>query len=108
VIGSLPDTQPPLDKIKLSPNHYENNLLLGGACAYALADSGCKVESIPAGWSVEKELAGWKPLTPEDVGPDWVIALRKAGQFAIEDDKACFREEASQKEKKQKKKKKKE
>ncbi len=108
MIGSLPDTQPPLDKIKLSPNHYENNLLLGGTCAYALADSGCKVESIPVGWSVEKELAGWKPLTPEDVGPAWVIALRKAGQFAIEDDKACFREEASQKEKKQKKKKKKE
>ena len=108
VIGSLPDTQPPLDKIKLSPNHYENNLLLGGTCAYAPAQSGCKVESIPAGWSVEQELAKWKPLTPEDVGPAWVIALRKAGQFAIEDDKACFREEAPQKEKKQKKKKKKE
>jgi poly(beta-D-mannuronate) lyase len=107
VIGSLPDTQPPLDKIKLSPNHYENNLLLGGTCAYAPAESGCKVESIPAGWSVEQELAKWKPLTPEDVGPAWVIALRKAGQFAIEDDKSCFRSDSGGADDKAEKKKKK-
>ena len=106
VIGSLPDTQPPLDKIKLSPNHYENNLLLGGTCAYALAESGCKVESISAGWSVEQELANWKVLKPEDVGPEWVVALRKAGQFAIEDDKSCYRAEPAKGEKKKKKKKK--
>jgi poly(beta-D-mannuronate) lyase len=106
VIGSLPDTQPPLDKIKLSPNHYENNLLLGGTCAYAPAKSGCKVESIPAGWSADQELANWKVLKPEDVGPEWVVALRNAGQFAIEDDKSCFREEPAKGEKKKKKKKK--
>ena len=106
VIGSLPDTQPPLDKIKLSPNHYENNLLLGGTCAYAPAESGCKVESIPAGWSAEQELANWKVLKPEDVGPEWVVALRKAGQFAIEDDKSCYRAEPAKGEKKKKKKKK--
>ena len=106
VIGSLPDTQPPLDKIKLSPNHYENNLLLGGTCAYVPAESGCKVESIPAGWSVEQELANWKVLKPEDVGPEWVVALRKAGQFAIEDDKSCYRAEPAKGEKKKKKKKK--
>jgi poly(beta-D-mannuronate) lyase len=106
VIGSLPDTQPPLDKIKLSPNHYENNLLLGGTCAYAPAQSGCKVETIPAGWSVEQELAKWKPLTPEDVGPGWVIALRKAGQFAVEDDLSCARAPTDKAEKKKKKKKK--
>jgi len=106
LIGSLPDTQPPLDKIKLSPNHYENNLLLGGTCAYAPAESGCKVESIPAGWSVEQELVNWKVLKPEDVGPEWVVALRKAGQFAIEDDKSCYRAEPAKGEKKKKKKKK--
>jgi hypothetical protein len=48
-------------------------------------------------------------LKPEDVGPEWVIALRKAGQFAIEDDKSCFRSEAGgandKAEKKKKKKK---
>ncbi len=107
VIGSLPDMQPPLDKIKLLPNHYESNLLLGGTCAYAPAESGCKVESIPAGWSAEQELAKWKPLTPEDVGPDWVVALRKAGQFAIEDDKSCYRSEAGSADDKAEKKKKK-
>jgi hypothetical protein len=107
VIGSLPDTQSPLDKIKLSPNHYENNLLLGGTCAYAPAESGCKVESIPAGWSVEQELASWKPLTPEDVGPAWVIALRKAGQFTIEDDKSCYRSDTGGGDDKAEKKKKK-
>ena len=80
MIGSLPDTQPPLDKIKLSPNHYENNLLLGGTCAYAPAQSGCKVEPIPAGWSVEQELAKWKPLTPEDVGPAWGRQGTSGGQ----------------------------
>jgi len=106
VIGSLPDTQPPLDKIKLSPNHYENNLLLGGTCAYAPAKSGCKEESIPSGWSAEQELANWKVLKPEDVGPEWVVALRKAGQFAIEDDKSCYRAEPAKGEKKKKKKKK--
>ena len=106
MIGSLPDMQPPLDKIKLLPNHYENNLLLGGTCAYTPAESGCKVESIPAGWSAEQELAKWKPLTPEDVGPDWVVALRKSGQFAIEDDKSCYRAEPAKGEKKKKKKKK--
>jgi poly(beta-D-mannuronate) lyase len=106
VIGSLPDTQPPLDKIKLSPNHYENNLLLGGTCAYAPAKSGCKEEAIPSGWSAEQELANWKVLKPEDVGPEWVVALRKAGQFAIEDDKSCYRAEPAKGEKKKKKKKK--
>jgi len=45
-------------------------------------------------------------LKPEDVGPDWVVALRKAGQFAIEDDKSCYRAEPSKGEKKKKKKKK--
>jgi poly(beta-D-mannuronate) lyase len=108
VIGAIQDTNPPLEKIKFSPNTYEDNVLVGGICSYPPAQAGCKQEPIPSGWTEESELGQRKPLTPEDVGPAWVIALRKAGQFAIEDDKACFREEASQKEKKQKKKKKKE
>ena len=106
VIGSVPDTQAPLDKIKLLPNHYANNLLLGGTCAYALASSGCKSEAIPSGWSEDKEIAAWRPLTAEDVGPAWVIALRKAGQFAVEDDLSCAREPSDKAEKKKKKKKK--
>jgi poly(beta-D-mannuronate) lyase len=106
VIGAVADTQPPLDKIKLKPNHFENNVLMGGTCAYSLASSGFKSVAIPSGWSEEKELANWKPLTPNDVGPAWVIALRKAGQFAVEDDLSCARAPADKAEKKKKKKKK--
>jgi hypothetical protein len=52
-------------------------------------------------------LASWKPLTPEDVGPAWVIALRKAGQFTIEDDKSCYRSDTGGGDDKAEKKKKK-
>ncbi|NCY21544.1 hypothetical protein EBX31_06265 [bacterium] len=110
MIGSTQETTPPLDKIKLAPNHYENNLLIGGTCVYSPAESGCKTEPLPVGWTEESELGQRKPLTPEDVGPTWVIALRKAGQFAIEDDKSCYRSDtgssAEKTEKKKKKKKK--
>jgi poly(beta-D-mannuronate) lyase len=106
VIGSVADTQPPLDKIKLKPNHFENNILMGGTCAYSLASSGFKSERIPSGWSEEKELTNWKPLRPDEVGPAWVIALRKAGQFAVEDDLSCARAPSDKAEKKKKKKKK--
>lgn len=110
VIGSEADTTPPLDKLNLAPNTYENNQLLGGTCAYPPADSGSKAEPLPAGSTEESELGARKPLTPEDVGPAWIIALRKAGQFAIEDDKSCYREDsgsAGDKSEKKKKKKKK-
>jgi poly(beta-D-mannuronate) lyase len=106
VIGSVADTQPPLDKIKLKPNHFKNNMLMGGTCGYAPASSGFKIQAIPNGWSEEKEIANWKPLTPDEVGPAWVIALRKAGQFAVEDDLSCAREPSDKGEKKKKKKKK--
>ena len=110
VIGAAQETTPPLDKVKLSPNHYENNLLFGGTCAFAPAESGCKKQTLPTGWTEESELGQRKPLTPEDVGPAWVIALRKAGQFSIEDDKSCYRSDtgsADDKAEKKKKKKKK-
>ena len=110
VIGAEADTTPPLDKLNLAPNTFENNLLLGGTCAYPPAGSGCKKEPLPAGWTEESELGQRQPLTPEDVGPAWVIALRKAGQFAIEDDKSCYRPDtgsADDKAEKKKKKKKK-
>lgn len=95
MIGTTQETAPPLDKLKLATNQYENNLLLGGTCAFAPAASGCKQEALPAGWSEESELGQRKPLAPEDVGPTWVMALRKAGKFAIEDDKSCYRSEKS-------------
>ncbi len=62
------------------------------------------MESIPAGWSADQELANWKVLKPEDVGPEWVVALRKAGQFPIEDDKSCYRAEPAKGEKRKRRK----
>ena len=47
------------------------------------------------------------PLPPDEVGPAWVVTLRKAGQFAIEDDKSCYREDTGSSEDKSEKKKKK-
>jgi len=111
IIGAVADTTPPLDKLNLAPNIYENNHLLGGTCAYPPAEAGYKKESLPTGWTEESELGSRKPLTPEDVGPAWVIAMRKAGQFGIEDDKSCYRtdtgsvDDKSEKKKKKKKKK---
>ena len=108
IIGTVADTAPPLDKLNLAPNQYENNILLGGTCAYPPADSGSKAEPLPSGWTEESELRARKPLTPDEVGPAWVVALRKAGQFAIEDDKSCYRPDTGdgKSEKKKKKKKK--
>jgi hypothetical protein len=38
-------------------------------------------------------MTGFKPLAASDVGPPWVVALREAGRFAVEDDRSCFRED---------------
>ena len=72
VIGTIPDPKPPLDRFEFKPNHYEGNLLIGGKNAFAPAASGFQTERMPAGWSEASELARFKPLTPADVGPDWV------------------------------------
>ena len=92
IVGTEPDTQPPLDQLHFAPNRYEGNIVLGGTVAYAPAASGCKIERVPSGWSEENEMSGFKPLTASDVGPPWVIALRKAGRFAVEDDLSCARQ----------------
>ncbi len=72
VIGATPDTNPPLDRFTFKPNIYAGNLLYGGKNSYAESAAGFKEEVIPAGWSEDKAVAGFKPLTPVDVGPDWV------------------------------------
>lgn len=93
VIGTVPETAPPLDKLRFEPNRYSDNIVFGGTVAYAPAADGFKIEKIPADWSEEKETAKHKPLTPSDVGPPWVNALRAAGRFPAEDDKSCYRPE---------------
>jgi len=71
VIGTIPDTSPPLDQFKFKPNQYVGNLLIGGTCSFAPAAGGFKSEPISAGWSETREIAKLKPLTPLEVGPDW-------------------------------------
>jgi len=72
VIGTTPDTNPPLDRFSFKPNIYIENLLYGGKNRFDASAGGFKEEAIPTDWSEEKATAGFKPLTPADVGPDWV------------------------------------
>ncbi len=91
IIGTVPETVPPLSKFQFAPNRYEGNRLLGGKSAFSLADAGSVVESLPQGWSEAAELAAFQVLTAADVGPAWVQAFRSAGKFAMEDDTSCER-----------------
>jgi len=72
VIGMTPDTRPPLDRFTFQPNSYADNLLYGGKNRCASAATGFVEQAIPADWSEAKALAGFQPLTPADVGPNWV------------------------------------
>ena len=72
VIGTVPDINPPLDRFTFKPNQYLGNILIGGKCSFAPAAGGFKAERIPPSWSESRELGKLKPLTPLEVGPDWV------------------------------------
>lgn len=72
VIGMKPETSPPFDRFSFKPNTYAGNLLYGGKNSFAAAAGGFKEVGIPPEWSEAKTLAGFKPLTAADVGPDWI------------------------------------
>ena len=84
VMGTIPDATYPLNRFRFSPNQYVGNLILGGKDAYAPSFGGFQSQALPAGWTEAQERSAFKPLTPDDVGPDWVIALRKAGNLSME------------------------
>jgi poly(beta-D-mannuronate) lyase len=86
VTGAIPETAAPLHLFHFRPNQYADNRLVGGKIDYAPARSGFRSEPLPGAWSQNDEEASLKSLQPEQVGPEWVIALRKAGTFAIEDE----------------------
>jgi len=85
VIGMLVDSSLPFSRFRPNSNQYVGNLLLGGKCKFDAADKGFKTEGVRSNWSVDQELKRIKPLTLADVGPEWVIALRQAGRFQVED-----------------------
>ena len=76
---------------RATPNRYRGNLLLGGKPAPTPAEAGCKQAPLPAGWTENKEIADFHPLALNDVGPAWVNALRREGQFEVENDLSCSR-----------------
>ena len=76
VVGTIPDTQPPLDRFMFEPNTYLANVIVGGTNAYAPSAQGFSLQALPEAWSVAREAAGLKPLTPGDVGPDWMKGAR--------------------------------
>lgn len=72
VVGTTPSKEPPLDQFKFTPNIFVGNKLYGGVNKFAPAAAGCESLSIPEGWSREKAIATFKPLTAEQVGPAWI------------------------------------
>jgi len=91
VEGSLPDGKTPMGSITTKPNRYKGNTILGdGKIKYPPAENGFKVEPYPSNWSEKKELTNFTVLTPQDVGPAWVIALRETKKFPMEDDRSCY------------------
>ncbi len=95
VIGTMPETEPPLDQLRFLPNRYEGNVLVGGENIFAPAAAGCRSEPLPTAWTEAAELAAFKVLGPAEVGPAWVMAFRSAGRFPMEDDTSCYRESAA-------------
>lgn len=72
VIGMTPDKQPPLERFSFKPNIYAGNVLYGGKNSFAVSSAGFQEKAIPPGWSVGQIISTFKPLTPANVGPDWV------------------------------------
>jgi poly(beta-D-mannuronate) lyase len=91
VEGSLPDGKTPMGGITAKPNRFKGNVILGeGKIRYKPAENGFKIEPLPSNWSEKKELSNFKVLTAQDVGPAWVMALRDAKKFPMEDDRSCY------------------
>ena len=76
VAGTIPETAAPLDRFSFKPNTYGGNVIVGGENSYAPSSSGFKIEPLPKDWSEAQELAKFKPLTPADVGPQWLARDR--------------------------------
>jgi poly(beta-D-mannuronate) lyase len=84
VIVTVPEIQPPFDRFTFKSNRYEGNTLVGVGTIATPAQSGFTVQ--PASFYNSKiAQAATAPLSAEQVGPAWVIARRRAGDWAVED-----------------------
>lgn len=84
VLVTIAEQTAPLDRFNFRPNSYSRNVLAGSGSIAAAARDGFAIQALPDGWSEAQEGAVLKPLTAEDVGPAWIVALRKAGGLASE------------------------
>ena len=84
VLVTVAETQAPLDRFTFKPNRYEANLLIGQGRIALAAQSGFMVQPA-ADNDAPKAQPLAAPLSAEEVGPAWVIARRRAGDWAVED-----------------------
>jgi poly(beta-D-mannuronate) lyase len=94
VVVAIAETNAPLDRFSFKPNSYRANRLIGSGTVAEVAQSGFATVALPAGWSEANERSAFKPLTAADVGPEWVLILRRAGQLSVEDMASAERTEA--------------
>ncbi len=85
VLVTVAERTPPLDRFVFKPNVYSGNVLVGTGSVAAAAREGFATQTWPVGWTEVQESAALKPRTAEDVGPAWIVALRKAGGLTVED-----------------------
>ena len=76
VIGVLLQADSIMKQFAFKENRYENNVLVGGENAFAPSAAGFTLTPKPTGWTEAGEMSGFKPLTPADVGPDWMRSVR--------------------------------
>jgi poly(beta-D-mannuronate) lyase len=72
VMGTIPDRNPPLDRFAFKPNTYVDNQLIGGTNGFPPAAGGCQTTPFPGIWYLATVMGKLQPLTPADVGPDWM------------------------------------
>ncbi len=84
VLVTVAEIQAPLDRFAFKPNRYEANILIGQGHIALPAQSGFKVQAAPDN-DFQMARSAAAPLSAEEVGPAWVIARRRAGDWAVED-----------------------
>ena len=102
VLVTVAETQTPLDRFTFKPNRYDANTLIGEGRIALSAQSGFIVQPASANDSKNAQAAA-APLSAEDVGPAWVIARRRAGDWAVEDSVSAERPAAAHDARKKKK-----
>jgi poly(beta-D-mannuronate) lyase len=102
VLVTVAETLAPLDRFNFKPNRYEANTLIGGGSIALPAQSGFIVQPESSN-DFKIAQAATTPLSAEDVGPAWVIARRRAGDWAVEDTVSAERPAAAHDARKKKK-----